>query len=1250
MPPKQQTRVSNDTPTSPKATFRRTSYTLQQKIDILDMYHKRDEIAYAELQKRQINRTTFLTWLRTEDKLRKEAASLDTSTTKRVRRSPLDPVDRALWRWFLEKRATEKDVRLTDSDLLNQAQRFLHNFIEIGMLLPISYTKSRKQSTQITDDSITTDSIATPLLSADSKVRSPTVTYSAIPAVYKGIYNPSNLCYVSVILQTLFMCPQFRQYILYIRPREIRIGTIVLNPYYFLYTQAYQDKLIQRFGLSQYSELTRFVTCIPSFLRYFKKYEDEQLPHPMAVSQSYQSLRYIFSLLASSEEKTPTQTNISPSDESGLELEDKHLDLAASEPQTDTPKPIIESKDQLPQHIHSQQAQHSAQKRTLDPASAELNILLTTPGSPVVCINTRTSVLLSKEDPSSFIFSLSKNFHSIDPIDPTEFLVTYVENNEDLIDLTVQGDAHEFFTSLMDMLSLFFFEECLPNLPRKLFWITYLDQTLCAQNNHVFKAHLDGCFSLSIPIQGFSHLNEVLTALHTGMPCDKQNCRECERAHIIHSDEKVECFSRLSFTQLPNTLFFHLKRFTHDQSLQYPKKDSSPFMFPIETLDLSPYTALKRPAKDTPDEQKFVQYHLFRLVGVICHAGTISTGHYFAFIKERCNAERWLLFNDEGVVPVNIRWMTNIIYGSTQKQKQLPASRSNCCAYILVYERVYPIDEWTFEKELISKFTSESTFKFFSFRDTEDVSLESKITPPEELSVVEVLEESNTDEEQDTDETISFDDEDTSSKDSDHSSSSSSVSSSIHRKPEKTLSTDSSTLMLPNVKEKFSRLFTMNRSKIPRPPAVDRNWIYRWRQRHGIKYTTFLGEGADADVAAGTQWVEQILPQIMRDYKPDNIFNADETGIYYKRLPTKGLILKKEVVRGSKINKSRLTALVGASMTGEKLPLLLIGLHQQKKLIGQLPSSITYTYNSNAWMTRTLFETWLDTLNEQMRTRQRHIALVVDNCSAHHTQREYSNLKLFFLPPCVTATHQPCDAGIIAALKARYRRLFLGLLYRVGLDKPNNLKAISYLQCIQNIHKAWNSIDSDIIVNCFRHAWGDTSIENEELPTKTTESIPTDASDEVDRFVERNLSLLHFRTEDNLVVQPEGEAEIVESIRQENVVASEADSSDVDTPNSDTPTERLKQESSLKAPSMEELQNAASLLLNAIDLGIFANDDVPNLTEVRKAVKTIRNRVGNSRDEGSDSPKRVLQPTLDLFTTLNDDKPKPQLGSASDSV
>ena len=220
----------------------------------------------------------------------------------------------------------------------------------------------------------------------------------------------------------------------------------------------------------------------------------------------------------------------------------------------------------------------------------------------------------------------------------------------------------------------------------------------------------------------------------------------------------------------------------------------------------------------------------------------------------------------------------------------------------------------------------------------------------------------------------------------------------------------------------------------------------------------------------------------------------------------------------------------------------------------------------------------------------------------------------------------------------------------MGPDKPNNLKAISYLQCIQNIHKAWNSIDSDIIVNCFRHAWGDTSIENEELPTKTTESIPTDASDEVDRFVERNLSLLHFRTEDNLVVQPEGEAEIVESIRQENVVASEADSSDVDTPNSDTPTERLKQESSLKAPSMEELQNAASLLLNAIDLGIFANDDVPNLTEVRKAVKTIRNRVGNSRDEGSDSPKRVLQPTLDLFTTLNDDKPKPQLGSASDSV
>lgn len=40
-------------------------------------------------------------------------------------------------------------------------------------------------------------------------------------------------------------------------------------------------------------------------------------------------------------------------------------------------------------------------------------------------------------------------------------------------------------------------------------------------------------------------------------------------------------------------------------------------------------------------------------------------------------------------------------------------------------------------------------------------------------------------------------------------------------------------------------------------------------------------------------WKEE-LKTMLKDYNPKNIFNADETGLYYQCLPDKTLTLKKE--------------------------------------------------------------------------------------------------------------------------------------------------------------------------------------------------------------------------------------------------------------------------------------------------------------------------------------------------------------------
>lgn len=72
-------------------------------------------------------------------------------------------------------------------------------------------------------------------------------------------------------------------------------------------------------------------------------------------------------------------------------------------------------------------------------------------------------------------------------------------------------------------------------------------------------------------------------------------------------------------------------------------------------------------------------------------------------------------------------------------------------------------------------------------------------------------------------------------------------------------------------------------------------------------------------------WNEK-LPNILQAYTPDNIYNADETGIFYKMLPDKTMEFKDVNCHVGKKNKERITAMVCANMSDtDKLPLLVIG-------------------------------------------------------------------------------------------------------------------------------------------------------------------------------------------------------------------------------------------------------------------------------------------------------------------------------------
>ena len=73
-------------------------------------------------------------------------------------------------------------------------------------------------------------------------------------------------------------------------------------------------------------------------------------------------------------------------------------------------------------------------------------------------------------------------------------------------------------------------------------------------------------------------------------------------------------------------------------------------------------------------------------------------------------------------------------------------------------------------------------------------------------------------------------------------------------------------------------------------------------------------------------WMEQTLPNLFDGYELKNVFNADETGLFYKLLPNITLFFKNEPCHSGNHSNNRVTVLVGANADGsEKLPLLVIG-------------------------------------------------------------------------------------------------------------------------------------------------------------------------------------------------------------------------------------------------------------------------------------------------------------------------------------
>jgi transcriptional regulator with XRE-family HTH domain len=261
-------------------------------------------------------------------------------------------------------------------------------------------------------------------------------------------------------------------------------------------------------------------------------------------------------------------------------------------------------------------------------------------------------------------------------------------------------------------------------------------------------------------------------------------------------------------------------------------------------------------------------------------------------------------------------------------------------------------------------------------------------------------------------------------------------------------------------------------------------WLSNFKKRFHIKEYKHQGEAASAPLEDIPQFRAE-LREIIKEYQPEDVYNADETGLYWRMEPDKSLA--SGPLSGKKKAKDRVTILLTCNITGDKLPPLLIYKFKNPRPLRSINKDtlpVYYYWNSSAWMQSSIFNHYVRKLDLQMRCAGRSILLLLDNSSTHTLEEDYtpSNVRLHFLPPNTTAHLQPCDAGIIWSFKAQYKKIFckdridafdISLESSVQPDPINIKDAIDFTAAAwqnvtpKTIHDSW--VKTGILPDEFLH-------------------------------------------------------------------------------------------------------------------------------------------------------------------------------------
>jgi hypothetical protein len=254
-------------------------------------------------------------------------------------------------------------------------------------------------------------------------------------------------------------------------------------------------------------------------------------------------------------------------------------------------------------------------------------------------------------------------------------------------------------------------------------------------------------------------------------------------------------------------------------------------------------------------------------------------------------------------------------------------------------------------------------------------------------------------------------------------------------------------------------------------PEFSSGWVQRFKQRHALSHRQTHGEASSVPHSASEEMAA--VRAICDSYQEEDIYNFDETGLYWRASPSAGLTSR--VTPGVKKDKSRISILACTNATGsDRFPLWFIGRAKQPRALRSTNLAAlraVYRGNTKAWNNNIVMAEWLGAFYNHISNRR--VLLLMDNFSAHllavHTTPPPPNIRIQWLPAESTSVFQPLDQGILQNLKHYYKKNWLRFMLREYESGQDPIKTVTLHQALCWSLSAWNDeITSSTIYSCFR--------------------------------------------------------------------------------------------------------------------------------------------------------------------------------------